>query len=72
MFEFNIFFLESRVCASSVVIAPCSAVVFAHKVLRNIKICPGKKLQLPPGFNFKWQMSFCQAIRPNEIQLQVK
>jgi hypothetical protein len=54
------------------VIAPCSAVVFAHKVLRNIKICPGKKLQLPPGFNFKWQMSFCQAIRPNEIQLQVK
>ena len=45
------FVLESRVCASWVLVVPCSAVVFAHNVLYNIKICLGKKLQLTPGFN---------------------
>jgi len=42
--------LESNVCASSVPPDPCSALVFAHKLLFQIKICLGKKLELSPGF----------------------
>ena len=38
------YFLESRVCASSVPPVPCSALVFAHKLLFQNKFCPGKKV----------------------------
>ncbi len=46
-------FLESRVCASLVTQVPCSALVFTHKLLFEIKFCSGKKLGLSPGFNYK-------------------
>jgi len=52
MFKWTEFlmFLESRGCASSVPPVPCSALVFAHKLIIQKKFCPGKTLEPTPGF----------------------
>jgi len=43
---------------SSDTLVPCSALVFAQKMLFEMKFYPDKKLGLSPGFNFRGRSPF--------------